>query len=62
MQDTYRGVLASMKERSLVGLDRFDEMWELDSVVETVPSPASRKIAVIVDLDEWRLTRARGAR
>lgn len=54
MQDTYRGVLESLEEIELVGLDRFDETWTLEGDEERSDELSTASGAVVVDLLAWR--------
>ena len=62
MHDTYRGVLESLEEIELAGLDRFDETWELENTDESTPSTESLGGARITDLAMWSRTRGRRVR
>ena len=53
MQDTYRGVLESLEEIELVGLDRFDETWVFDSLNEA-DEVAEAGETLNVDMATWR--------
>jgi len=58
MHDTYRGVLESLEEIELAGLDRFDETWVLEDDAELTTSSSSSEGASVTDIASWRGARS----
>ena len=55
MQDTYRGVLDSMEEIDLAGMDRFDETWSFEDEADPFEDDDNSSVgAKVVDLALWR--------
>jgi integrase len=55
MQDTYRGVLDSMEEMDLAGMDRFDETWSFEDEADPFEDDDNSSVgAKVVDLALWR--------
>ncbi len=54
MQDTYRGVLESLEEIELEGLDRFDETWVFEGDEVSVVNVVKSDVAKVIDIADWR--------